>query len=631
MNLLTLEEAATVLGISKASIKNWEKHGYLKTLHNKMYSPVDVENLKDKISTGEIKRLGSRANKSNSKNQFIPLEYVNNSDSIELLEKIVLFVLEYNIKPEQALFLLSVNALVKTGDIEKELVFEALKFNDSSLFRRKSIYNELKSWFSIIHKGEIKPDNRFCNFLLEVALPDEKDFLGIIYQSIMHEGKKSRLGSYYTPTSMVARIVEDNLTDGKVLDPCCGTGQFLLVMAGKIPDPRKIWGADIDHIAVRITRINLMLHYLNEDFCPNIYNHNSLLDWNEGGFSFIATNPPWGAKFEKGDLKLIKDKYPEIDSSESFSFFLSFALKYLKRGGFYSFVLPESILYVKNHQDIRSHLLNNSSINYIESNGRLFKNVFSSVIRVDGKNNCISNDTEVTIKVNDTQYNINQSRFLSNQNNIIDIYCDNEDQKLIDLVYAYPHCYLKNRAKWALGIVTGNNSLHVSSIYKDGMEPLFRGKELGTMELLTPSSYINFDSKLYQQCAPLEMYRADEKLIYKFINKDLVFAYDDKRHLTLNSANILIPKIDGFPVKAVGAILNSSLYRFIFRKKFNAIKVLRGDIESLPIPNLKPDIIRELVILVDKYLKGDVEYKVIDNYVLNIFDIEISWFNKINL
>ncbi len=631
MNLLTLEEAATVLGISKASVKNWEKHGYLKTLHNKMYSPVDVEDLKDKISTGEIKRLGSRANKSSSKNQFIPLEYVNNSDSIELLEKIVLFVLEYNIKPEQALFLLSVNALVKVGDIEKELVYEALKFSDSSLFKRKSIYNELKSWFSIIHKGEIKSDNRFCKFLLEVELPDENDFLGIIYQSIMHEGKKSKLGSYYTPTSVVKRIVEDNLTDGKVLDPCCGTGQFLMVMATKIEDPRLIWGADIDNIAVRITRINLMLHYITEDFSPNIYNHNSLLELDEGGFSFIATNPPWGAKFDKKNLVLLKDKYPEIDSSESFSFFLSFALKYLKSDGIYSFVLPESILYVKNHQDIRSHLLNNSSISYIESSGRLFKNVFSSVIRVDGKNTPLRSDTEVKIKVDKTQYNINQSRFLSNQNRIIDIYCSNDDQEIIDMVYAYPHSFLKNQATWALGIVTGNNSLHVSSIYKDGMEPLFRGKELGKMELLAPSSYIQFDSKLYQQCAPVEIYRADEKLIYKFINKDLVFAYDDKKQLTLNSANILIPQIDGFPVKAVGALLNSSLYRFIFRKKFNAIKVLRGDIESLPIPNLDPSQINELITLVDNYLKGDIKYKTIDEYVLNIFDIDISWFNKFNL
>lgn len=631
MNLLTLEEAATVLGISKASIKNWEKHGYLKALHNTMYSPVDVKDLKEKILTGEIKRLGSRANKTSSTNQFIPLEYVNNSVSIDLLEKIVLFVLEYNIKPEQALFLLSVNILIKTGDIEKDRVYEALKFDDSSLFRRKSIYNELKSWFSIIHKGEIRPDNRFCKFLLEVELPDENDFLGIIYQSIMHEGKKSKLGSYYTPTSVVENIVEDNLVEGKVLDPCCGTGQFLLVMAAKIQDPRKIWGADIDNIAVRITRINLMLHYQSEDFTPNIYNFNSLLDWDEGDFSFIATNPPWGAKFDKKNLLLLKEKYPEIDSSESFSFFLAFALKYLKIGGAYSFVLPESILYVKNHQDIRSHLLNNSSINYIESNGRLFKNVFSSVIRVDGNNSILSGDTEVEIKINETRYHVNQSRFLSNQNKIIDIYCDNGDQEIIDIVYAYPHCFLKNQAIWALGIVTGNNSLHVSSIYKDGMEPLFRGREIGKMELLAPSSYIHFSSDLYQQCAPVNIYRADEKLIYKFINKDLVFAYDDKKQLTLNSANILIPKIEGFPVKAIGAILNSSLYRFIFRKKFNAIKVLRGDIESLPIPNLKPEQIKILIILVDKYLKGDVEYKDIDNYVLNIFNIEIPQFNKINL
>jgi hypothetical protein len=57
-------------------------------------------------------------------------------------------------------------------------------------------------------------------------------------------------------------------------------------------------------------------------------------------------------------------------------------------------------------------------------------------------------------------------------------------------------------------------------------------------------------------------------LIYRFISKYLVFAYDDKQKLTLNSANIVIPKTDDYPIKVIAALFNSSLYQFIFQKKF---------------------------------------------------------------
>lgn len=622
MNILTIEEVARQLKISIASVKNWEKQGYIAMLHEGRYLESDVKNLAYKLDSGEIKRLNSRANKSRSKNKFIPVEYISKENSIIKLEIITEFITGYNIKPEQALFLLSVNLLVKLGEISKEHLYEALKFNNSSLIKRDSVFSELKNWFSDISSGEIRYDNLYCRFLLECELPEERDSLGIVYQSIIHEGKKSSLGSYYTPASLVNNMIKDNIKgNGKVLDPCCGTGQFLLSMADHISDPTRIWGADIDTIATRITKINLLIHYIHIDFIPNIFNINSLKDWSESGFSLLATNPPWGAKINKRDLKGIKDNYTQIDSAESFSFFISFALKYLERGGVYSFVLPESFLYVKNHQDIRSYMINNSTIKYIESVGRLFKNVFSSVIRIDGVNEICSNGTEVRIKQTDDCYNISQNRFLVNVHNIIDIYCSEEDQKIVDIVYKYPHTDLKNRAKWALGIVTGNNSLHLKKEQAKGLEAIYKGKELRPLKLGEASNYIAYNPKSFQQCAPDNLYRAPEKLLYKFISRDLVFSYDNRQLLSLNSANILIPLIDGLPVKVVGSLLNSAVYRFIFRKKFNALKILKGDIESLPIPIFENKEIDYILSITDEFIDGTINFSTIDNYFFEFFKI----------
>jgi hypothetical protein len=125
------------------------------------------------------------------------------------------------------------------------------------------------------------------------------------------------------------------------------------------------------------------------------------------------------------------------------------------------------------------------------------------------------------------------------------------------------------------------------------------------------------------------LYRAEEKLIYRFISKDIIFAYDNQKQLTLNSANILIPEIPDYPIKALVAILNSEVMRFVYRKKFNTIKVLRGNLEELPIPILSNNEKKELATLTDDFIKtrsanliADINQIVFQRYNLNEREIK---------
>lgn len=622
MVTISIDEAAKRLNISKASIKNWEKHGYIERLGDSRYSEDEIDTLIERIRSGEIKRLGTRANKSRSRHRFIPSEYLSSKNSLNELENIVDFITEYNIRPQQALFLLSINLLYRSGEIEGDL-YSAVNFEQPQQFRRIEVYNELKGWYDEVRSGKIQESNRFCKFLLEAPLPNERDLLGLIYQSIIFEGDKSTLGAYYTPRSVVKEMVSTYTHKlDKVLDPCCGTGQFLLELAEHIDKPETIWGCDIDPVAVRITKINLFLQYRESNFTPNIYCMDALKGWGEGDFSLIVTNPPWGSKIEKSKLEEIKKLYPMVESKESFSLFLAFANRFLTEGGVFTYVLPESLLFVKNHRDIRTFLLEELSLTFIESYGKIFKRVFSSVVRLDGVKRVSSVDHTITIKSGSENYSVKQQRFLHNHNAVIDIYCNNEDQVIIDRVLEHPHVTLHNRAKWALGIVTGNNGKFLSSEKSGVMEPIYRGKDLLPLKLDSPGSFIEFQSQKFQQCAPESIYRAEEKLIYKFISKDLVFAYDDKGCLTLNSANILIPQVDELEMKVVAAQLNSSIIRFIFRKKFNAIKILRGDIESLPLPLFTKEQQEELSLLVNRYLDGEIDFKHIDDVIFLFLDIK---------
>ena len=132
------------------------------------------------------------------------------------------------------------------------------------------------------------------------------------------------------------------------------------------------------------------------------------------------------------------------------------------------------------------------------------------------------------------------------------------------------------------------------------------------------------DFEKFQQVAPTHKYRAKEKLVYKFISKKLSFVYDDQQRLTLNSANIVIPNFKHISTKTVSALLNSSLFQFIFAKKFNSVKILKSHLEALPFPEMESNTNDKLDTLVDNYIESQntIYLAEIDSEVFKIFDID---------
>lgn len=516
--------------VSKATKKNWKR--------------LNVD------STELQKRLSKRANKRFSKKTFIPIEYFSNSKNLEILEEI----LNYSKDIKTTIYSLGINLLCANNLLNSDNPYIT------------EILNEF-------HKGE--PDER----LLKINLPsEEKDFLGIVYQSLLSEGTKNQKGSYYTPQKIINDIDFNPKSDMKFLDPCCGTGSFLLFAADKIKNPQNIFGCDLDNTACFIAKINLIIKYKNIKFRPNILNCDFLLADNiKDKFDIIGTNPPWGA-VTNAKYKL---KFPQIKSGETYSYFLYKAEKYLKNNGEMFFVLPESIMNVKLHADIREFILKTFEISKIIISGRAFSGVLSntvtlSLIKKQNKNN------NIIIKKDDKILNIKQKFYLNNINCNFSV-LDNKDANIIEKIYSLPHKKLDENSIWAIGIVTGNNSKYISE-NSFGGEKIYSGKNITYEGISDTNKYINYQRKNFQQTAPDEIYRAKEKLVYKFISRKPVFAYDEKQRLFLNSANILIPKLKGYTIKEVMAFLNSELFEYIYLKKFNEIKILKGNLMELPFP-----------------------------------------------
>ena len=173
---------------------------------------------------------------------------------------------------------------------------------------------------------------------------------------------------------------------------------------------------------------------------------------------------------------------------------------------------------------------------------------------------------------------------------------------------------LNGQADFALGIVTGNNKKFITDEKREDNEMILKGSDLCKYRFHDTDHYIVFKPESFQQVAPTQLYRAEEKLLYRFICNQLVFAYDNRKTLSLNSCNILIPQIPGVAIKFVMAVLNSRIAQFYFKKTFHSVKVLRSHIEQIPIPVADKVAQENIIQLADLLISATDENTIIEIY-----------------
>ena len=551
---LTLRDAARKLGVSTATVQNWRRAGLLTALTDRSVSDF----LKDR---NRDSRLTSRANKRLSKRAFSPSEY-GSAQSGPVLD----FVREQKWGLEEALYY-ALEDLTDTYGKKPENPF---------------FLREMENW-----ADKISPKGRNKRPTYPEMVLSLEDFPGWLYQGLLHEGKKSVTGSYYTPPGLVKDLLGHVLKDGgkdTFFDPCCGTGGFLIPAARILCDPERVAGQDRDSLAVRLARLNLMRLFPHRRFEPSIYAGDSLAR-SHGSlkgrtFSAVATNPPWGYRFTPEQKRLLARKYG-LTSGESASLFILAALDRLTEEGRASLLLPESLLHRNRHRDIRERILDRAE--RIDWYGRRFSRVqsecFALTLRGKGKQS-----EKIKIRGTGYDYDRGKSSFSDRPLQVWDIFVSPVEETLFEKLFARDHILLGEGARWGLGIVTGNNRERVSGSGKG--RPILSGGDISPFAVREPKRRLDYDDGRLQQKAPLELYE-EKKIVYRFIASRPVAACDGRGYLTLNSVNFLIPgeKID--PAIAV-MLLNSDLYGRYFEKTFHTLKVLRGQLERLPVPLLSP-------------------------------------------
>ncbi len=460
---------------------------------------------------------------------------------------------------------------------------------------------------------------------LDVSVPRQilknrqDDWIGFVYQSLTAEGQRILKGLYYTKPVIVNEMLSDIriLNGERFLDPCCGSGIFLLKLEHATME--QLYGIDNDPLAVMIAKANLMVKYGESAVYPQIYQMDFLLHaisaLGDLKFDYIVTNPPWGT--EKGHLHASD----VIQSKEKASLFFTESFKFLNKNGIQHFLLPSSLMKIKVHADLRRFVTHETRMESLKCYRERFKGVFTDFI---------------SLKVSKKLVFGSQNYLVYGANNVVsrkefvpleDDFCAipmlaDRDEAIISKVERLRHDDLSH-SQWALGIITGNNAKVLKDRPRKGLEPIFTGKDIAKYSLKAPSRYIKFDRADFQQCAKEEFYRAKEKLVYKFVSSKLCFTYDDKQRLFLNSANILIPDIDGMSTKTVLALLNSSLFNFLYTKRFNDLKILKGNLCTLPFPKVTAEEDRQFTELVDKVLGGDTSsQEEIDKMIFGLYELD---------
>lgn len=441
------------------------------------------------------------------------------------------------------------------------------------------------------------------SYAIDLLLDNEiSDDIGDQYEQLLSNAYKNKEGIYYTPEAISQRFFDFLPADCSTLtfcDPCCGSGNFLVAALKKGFKPENIYGFDIDPIAIKIAEKRILdasgyktknIH--QQDFLG--IQHASHIN----KFDVIFTNPPWGKKLEKSQKNKLAVALNVGMSQDTSALFFFQCLNHLKKDGVLGLLLQEAFFNIATFEDARKKALSLKVLSLIDfgkpfkglitkAKGIILKNTELAVSRHLSEDQSSQNAdslNEVTVETGGSTHIRTQASFLKNPKSILDFTCNQESAEVISHLFAIEHVKLAGNAKFGLGIVTGNNEKHCIQNAQSGYIPVYKGFEIFKDNVAEASSYIHNDFSKYQQVAPMSLYLAEEKLIYRFIASDLVFYHDTAQRFILNSANMLVLN-DNFPIstKKLGHMLNSKVLNWLFKSLFDTHKILKADIESLPI------------------------------------------------
>lgn len=214
------------------------------------------------------------------------------------------------------------------------------------------------------------------------------------YEANLPNRERKRRGHFSTPPLLVEQILDAcgytpdrDLSHLRVLDPACGSGNFLTgathrllasgsrrgssskVLAKQIQ--QNIWGFDPDPIACMLADMQLRTSFT--EFCPHSKSLHNLHIHQADGLAFpweqchnvdlFLANPPYLAA-KNNDLSGYRSTH-QRGQADSYLLFLDLALQIVRPHGWIGLVLPDPVLARANATKERQQLLAKTTVHHI--------------------------------------------------------------------------------------------------------------------------------------------------------------------------------------------------------------------------------------------------------------------------
>lgn len=248
--------------------------------------------------------------------------------------------------------------------------------------------------------GEIPILHMLLDYLSQIRWSELSiDVIGRIFECLIHEERRHLLGQHFTDPKVVDLIVSLTASHiGRVLDPACGSGTFLVRLRNfwKTFYPEAdvssfLYGIDIDKLASMLTIINLYIQELEkikkgEGYIPKVL-HSDFFAIQPGmyiekfgekfeNFHYIVTNPPYTRQEEmliayynpnyKDTLKSITEDIRGWSKRASiYAYFIVRSGHLLKQGGRLGYIIENSWLNADYGTGLKRYLLDNFKMEYI--------------------------------------------------------------------------------------------------------------------------------------------------------------------------------------------------------------------------------------------------------------------------
>ena len=365
---ITLAEAASILGVSKATLRNWDNSGKLTAIRH----PVNGYRL---YELRELKKLQAQAGL--FPDEYLPVEEV----PLDLRGVRRLIVRLHGILRDSDS---QSNIIVRFDEITKLLFAKVISDRNPS---EPSPFNtadqavtpdSIRRFYCGLAKRNPSlipsqfaslqcPDRAIVECTHVLRLVDfsktQFDVKGLAYEEIIKNTyDKGDHQQFFTPPHIVDFIISmcEPYIRGPVCDPASGTGGFLANIARRRLPYKSLTSIEIDERLSWVSGINMLLHEAHDIETLLLKDGGTLGRDAEklfGRYGTIVTNPPFGSDFgdpdSLGRMKLGAGR----TSRRRGILFIERCHSLLKDGGHLAIIIDEGVLNLPHAEDVRNFIL----------------------------------------------------------------------------------------------------------------------------------------------------------------------------------------------------------------------------------------------------------------------------------